>query len=189
MPSADNLSKQFGSRSGPTKCRARSGYKLFDTLMVFLKEFSKKLILKRSAANKKACRILMEVNLWHVCAFFLFFNFLHAGKFLKKFCYLPLSLLNFTAIPTKTFWIKIGPEIVIPTVCKGYQQQLTKASVIIFFWKKKPQHFCASCCHDNILDKVVSLTTKQNAAVVVVMILLGPTSSVLTFSAFVSICL
>ena len=42
VPSADNLCKQFETRSGPTKCRAWSGSKLFDTLMVFLKEFFKK---------------------------------------------------------------------------------------------------------------------------------------------------
>ena len=39
VTSADNLCKQFGPRPGPTKCRAWSGSKLFDTLMVFLKEF------------------------------------------------------------------------------------------------------------------------------------------------------
>ena len=32
--SADNLCKQFGLRSGPTKCRAWSGSKLFETQMV-----------------------------------------------------------------------------------------------------------------------------------------------------------
>ena len=37
--SADNFCKQFGPRSGLTKCRAWSGSKLFDPLMVFLKEF------------------------------------------------------------------------------------------------------------------------------------------------------
>ena len=35
--SADNLCKQFGPRSGPTKCRAWSGSKLFDTRMVLKK--------------------------------------------------------------------------------------------------------------------------------------------------------
>ena len=44
---ADNLCKHFGSRSGPTKSRAWSGSKLFDTLMVFLKDFSKKLKKKK----------------------------------------------------------------------------------------------------------------------------------------------
>ena len=38
VSSADNLCKQFGPRSGPTKCRACSGTKLFGTLMVFLKD-------------------------------------------------------------------------------------------------------------------------------------------------------
>ena len=41
--SSDDLCKQFGSRSGPiigqTNSRAESGSKLFDTLMVFLKDF------------------------------------------------------------------------------------------------------------------------------------------------------
>ena len=32
--SADNLCKQFGPRSGPTKCWAWSGSKLFDSRMV-----------------------------------------------------------------------------------------------------------------------------------------------------------
>ena len=51
---------------------------------------------------------------------------------------------------------------------------------------------CTSCHHDNILDKVVSLTSNENAAGVVEMILLGPTSTELTFSALdisCSICL
>ena len=39
---ADNLCKQFGPRSGQTKCLAWSESKLFDTLMVFLKELFEK---------------------------------------------------------------------------------------------------------------------------------------------------
>ena len=39
VSSADNVWKQIGPRSGPTECRAKSGSNLFDTLMVFLKEF------------------------------------------------------------------------------------------------------------------------------------------------------
>ena len=39
---AVNLGKQFGPRSGPTNRRALSGSKLFDILMVFLKEYFKK---------------------------------------------------------------------------------------------------------------------------------------------------
>ena len=37
-----DLYEQFGPRSGPTKRRAWSGSKLFDSLMVFLKEFFEK---------------------------------------------------------------------------------------------------------------------------------------------------
>ena len=41
VSSVDNLCKQFGPRSGATFL---SGYKLFDTLLVFSKEFFKKKI-------------------------------------------------------------------------------------------------------------------------------------------------
>ena len=42
LSSADNLYNQFAHRSGPTERRARSGSKLFDTLMIFLKSFFRK---------------------------------------------------------------------------------------------------------------------------------------------------
>ena len=48
MPSADNLCKQFRPRSGQTECRAWSGSKLFDTLMVFQKEFFKKVDFEKN---------------------------------------------------------------------------------------------------------------------------------------------
>ena len=38
LSSADNLCKQFGSRSRLTDCRSWSGSKLFDTLIVFLRK-------------------------------------------------------------------------------------------------------------------------------------------------------
>ena len=44
--SADGVCKQIGPRPGPTKSRAGSGSKLFDTLMASLKEVWEKLILK-----------------------------------------------------------------------------------------------------------------------------------------------
>ena len=49
---------------------------------------------------------------------------------------------------------------------------------------KRKKHFCANYLHDSILVKVVSLTTNQNAAGVATMILVGPTCSDHTFSAF-----
>ena len=42
LSSADNLSKQFGPKSSPTKFRALPGTNLFDTLVVFLKKNLKK---------------------------------------------------------------------------------------------------------------------------------------------------
>ena len=46
---ADSFCSQFESRSGPTFL---SGSKLFDTLMVFPKDFFEKLILKKSADDE-----------------------------------------------------------------------------------------------------------------------------------------
>ena len=46
--SAYNDYKQFGPRSDPTFCRVWSGFKLFDTLMVFLKEFFKKVDFEKN---------------------------------------------------------------------------------------------------------------------------------------------
>ena len=64
VSSADDLCKQFGPRSGPTKCRAWSGSKLFDTLMIFLKEFFKKVnfeknqqTAKKHAKSPKCCKL------------------------------------------------------------------------------------------------------------------------------------
>ena len=52
LSSADNFCKQFRPRSGQTKCRSWSGSKLFDTLIVFLKElFEKVVILKKKSQH------------------------------------------------------------------------------------------------------------------------------------------
>ena len=56
MSYADKLCKQFGPRSGPTECRSLSGSKQFDTLIVFLKEFMKKLILKKTADDNNSMK-------------------------------------------------------------------------------------------------------------------------------------
>ena len=53
MSSADNFCKQFGPRSGPTKRRALSGSNLFDTQMVFLKEFFKKVDFEKNQQTTK----------------------------------------------------------------------------------------------------------------------------------------
>ena len=52
MSSADNLCKQFGHRSGLTECRSWSGSKLFDTLIVLLKEFFEKGNFEKKSAGK-----------------------------------------------------------------------------------------------------------------------------------------
>ena len=58
VSSSDNLCKQFGSRSGPTKCRVWYGSKLFDTdgipERIFLKSYFWK---KKSADSKKSPNI------------------------------------------------------------------------------------------------------------------------------------
>ena len=53
MSSAVNLCKRFEPRSGPTKIWGWPGFKLFDTLMVFLKEFFEKVLNKISRRQKR----------------------------------------------------------------------------------------------------------------------------------------
>ena len=49
LSSADNLCKQFGPRSGPTKHGAWSRSKLLDTLIVFLKEYFEKVNFEKKS--------------------------------------------------------------------------------------------------------------------------------------------
>ena len=57
MSSADNLCKQFGSRSGLTKCQALTGSKLFDTSDGIPEKKKEKLILNKLANDKKVGKI------------------------------------------------------------------------------------------------------------------------------------
>ena len=53
MSSADNFCKQFGPSTGPTECRARSGSKLFDTLIKFLKKYFEKSDFEKNQKTTK----------------------------------------------------------------------------------------------------------------------------------------
>ena len=53
LVAAYHLCKQFGPRSDPTFCRARSGSKPFDPVTVFPKDFLKTFILKKKIADDK----------------------------------------------------------------------------------------------------------------------------------------
>ena len=71
LSSTDYLCKQFVPRWGLKKCQAWSGSQLFDTLMVFLKDFFEKLILKRNPQTTKkhakfypACNELLSWKVW-----------------------------------------------------------------------------------------------------------------------------
>ena len=48
------ICKQFGQRPGPTICRAWSESKLFETLMVLLKEIFENVDLKQKSADDKS---------------------------------------------------------------------------------------------------------------------------------------
>ena len=73
LSSADNICKQFGSRSGPTDCRSYSGSKLFDTLIVFLSIFWKCWFWKKSVGDNKTLKITQHSKSWipnipyHLC--------------------------------------------------------------------------------------------------------------------------
>ena len=60
VSSADNLCKQFGPRSGPIKRRASSGSNLFDTHMVFLKEFFEKVDFETNQQTAKKARNISQ---------------------------------------------------------------------------------------------------------------------------------
>ena len=55
--SADNLCKQLGPRSKPNKMSFLRWTTASDTLMVFLKDFFKKLILNKTLDNKNVSKI------------------------------------------------------------------------------------------------------------------------------------
>ena len=59
VPSADNLCKQFGRRSGLTIHLAWCGSRLFDTLLVFLKDFYEKVNFekKNQTDDKKQAKL------------------------------------------------------------------------------------------------------------------------------------
>ena len=58
VSSADNLCKQFGPRSGPTKCRAWSGSKLFDILKCIPERFFPKSWFEKNQQTTKKNAIL-----------------------------------------------------------------------------------------------------------------------------------
>ena len=55
--SAEYRYKQFGPRSGPTKCRAWFGSKVFDTQMVILKEILERVDFIKNQHMTKKCKI------------------------------------------------------------------------------------------------------------------------------------
>ena len=58
--SAHNLCKQIGPRAGLTKCWAWSGSNLFDTQMVFLKEFFEKVDFEKISRRQKSMKNFPE---------------------------------------------------------------------------------------------------------------------------------
>ena len=68
VSSANNVSKQFGPRSGWTIRWAYSGYKLFDTLMVILKDlFFKKVILDKNQHTAKRHTKVTSMRSAYIC--------------------------------------------------------------------------------------------------------------------------
>ena len=69
MSSADNRCKQFGPRVGLTKCQALSGSRLFDILMIFFKEFFKKVDFQKKISRwqkKKHAKLPKESFIFQV---------------------------------------------------------------------------------------------------------------------------
>ena len=57
-----NIWRKFGHRSGPTRRRIWSSSKLFETLMVFLKEFFEKVGFEKNQHTTKTCKIIQHAN-------------------------------------------------------------------------------------------------------------------------------
>ena len=135
MLSADNLCKQFGPRSGPTKCRAWSGSKLFNNLMVFLKEFFKKVDFEKNLQTTKKhpklpsrqrAKLLFTVNILkfdkliylhsHIkcCFCYRLLTFFKINFFKKFFQEHYQSVNQLTERTSALIWVQ--------TVWKGYQQ-------------------------------------------------------------------
>ena len=75
LSSAVNLCKQFGPRSGMTECRSWSGSKLFDTLIVFLKEIFEKVYFEKSQqSTAKSWKITRHAELISSNNFIWFFQ-------------------------------------------------------------------------------------------------------------------
>ena len=62
LSSADNLSKQFGSRSGPPWCQAWSGPKLFDSLLIHKWKKWKRDFQKISRQNSTCLNVQLKVT-------------------------------------------------------------------------------------------------------------------------------
>ena len=60
--SADNLCKQSGPRSRPSENWSLTGSKLLDTLKVFLKEFVKKYVFKKTANDDKSMKKVLSMQ-------------------------------------------------------------------------------------------------------------------------------
>ena len=59
---ADNICEQFGPKSGLTKHLTRSGSKLFDTLIIVLKNISKQVIVNKKTADGKNMTITQHTK-------------------------------------------------------------------------------------------------------------------------------
>ena len=67
----DNLCKQFGPRAGPTKCRAWSGSKLFDTWIVLEKSRIQRVKMAHWVwRNIRICKSWSKCTVLQICIYF-----------------------------------------------------------------------------------------------------------------------
>ena len=105
VPSADNLCKQFGPISGLTKRQVCSGYKLFDSLMVFLIEFFERFILGKISRWQKLANLPSRQKLTYSI------------------------MIQEYVLFWKQFWLKPGPEVIKLFSCST--QLSTKFQLLI----------------------------------------------------------
>ena len=167
--SADNLCKQFASRSEPTERRSWSGSELFYTLIVFLEEFFEKVNFEKSQQmTAKAWKVTQHaksqpgknqtgllsyreqlestsipagINFNSACRVFFFMLCCRLLTFFKIKLFIKFFQENYQSV--KQFRSRSGLLIWIQTVSKVYQQ-MTKVmlccSLLTFF---KINLFCS----------------------------------------------
>ena len=149
---ADNLCKQFGPRSGPTKCWSWSGSNLFDTLIGFPKDFFFKVYFEKSQQTSKIMKYYpawKELRQWE-------------ERLIKRLKTINCMLLSYSvnAIIWQTVYGDIGStEIVVSDKVLQVNQE-THAYISRTFWGNWSNQIWPNKCTCSF--KYIWASTREN---------------------------